>query len=96
MARSERELARAKAVLQRRTQTSGLLESTGDVRVEIARIARAILQGRVEVFEEFGGLQAATRRSVALEKQLLRQPAPGLIRRASMWRTMRLAGVRFR
>ena len=32
----------------------------------------------------------------ALEKQVRRQPGPGSIRRASTWRTVRLAGVRYR
>ncbi len=45
------------------------------------------LQGQgqsVDVLEEFGGLQAAMKRSVTLEKQVHRQPAPGFIRRAAL------------
>ncbi len=69
------------------------LRPDAEIREEVARIERAILQGAVAVLEEFGGLQAAMKCSVALEKQVRRQPAPGLIPRASTWRTMRLAGA---
>ena len=54
------------------------------------------LQGAVQILEEFGGLQATMKRSVVLEKQVRRQPGPGSIRRASTWRTVRLAGARYR
>ena len=46
--------------------------------------------------EEFGGLQAAMKRSVALTKQARRQAVHGSIRRGSAWRTARLAGARYR
>ena len=36
------------------------------------------------------------KRSVVLEKQVRRRPGPGSIRRASPWRTVRLAGARYR
>ena len=54
------------------------------------------LQGAVQILEEFGGLQATMKRSVVLEKQVRRQPGPGSIRQASTWRTVRLAGARYR
>ena len=41
-------------------------------------------------------IQAAMKRSVVLEKQVRRQPGPGSIRQASTWRTVRLAGARYR
>ena len=69
-------------------------EPDAGIREELARIERAILQGAVQILEEFGGLQAAMKRSVVLEKQVRRQPGPGSIRRASTWRTVRLAGPR--
>ena len=71
-------------------------EPDAGIREELARIERAILQGGVQILEEFGGLQAAMKRSVVLEKQVRRQPGPGSIRRASTWRTVRLAGARYR
>ena len=71
-------------------------EPDAGIREELARIERAILQGAVQILEEFGGLQAAMKRSVVLEKQVRRQPGPGSIRRASTWRTVRLAGARYR
>ena len=75
---------------------SGLSEAGGDVRAELARIERAILQGPVPVLEEYGGLQAALKRSIVLEKQVRRQPAPGFVRHASIWQTVPLSGARFR
>ena len=39
---------------------------------------------------------AVARTSRELEKQVRRQPGPGSIRRASTWRTVRLAGARYR
>ena len=36
------------------------------------------------------------KRNVALEKQMRRQPAPGLVRYASIWQTMHLAGAHYR
>ncbi len=42
-------------------------------------IERAILQGAVQILDEFGGLQAALKRSVALTKQARRQRGRGPI-----------------
>ena len=72
------------------------LEPDAEIRQDLARIKRAILKGTVQVLEEFGGLRAAMKRSLALEKQVRRQSRPGSIRRASPWRMMRLAGARYR
>ncbi|MDE2773660.1 MAG: hypothetical protein OXI46_08140 [Gemmatimonadota bacterium] len=44
---------------------------------------------------EFGGLQAALKRSIALEDEVRRQAERGAIRRSRTWRTMRLAGARY-
>ena len=74
----------------------GHAEPAPEVREELARIERAILQGAVQILEEFGGLQAAMKRSVALEKQVRRQAGRASIRRGSTWRTARLAGARYR
>ncbi len=93
--RTDEELGRAEAVLDGWAKPSGPARPDAEIREEVARIERAILQGAVAVLEECGGLQAAMKRSVTLEKQVRRQPAPGLMRCASTWRTMRLAGVRY-
>ena len=63
---------------------------------EIDRIERAILKGDVPVLEEYGGLQAALKRSIMLENRARRQAGRGLMRRTGTWRTVRLAGARFR
>ena len=60
------------------------------------RIERAILQGAIQILEEFGGLQAALKRSVALEKQARRQAGRGAIHTGRTWQTVRLAGARYR
>ena len=94
--RTDEELDRTEAVLGSWGQPSGRRTPDAGIHEELARIERAILQGTVQVLEEFGGLQAAMKRSVALEKQVRRQPAPGLVRRASTWQSVRLSGARFR
>ena len=96
VARTSRELEGARRVMRGWAEASGPGEPDGGIREELARIERAILQGAVQILEEFGGLQAAMKRSVVLEKQVRRQPGPGSIRRASTWRTVRLAGGRYR
>ena len=60
---------RALAVMSGWAEASGPGEPDAGIREELARIERAILQGAVQILEEFGGLQAALKRSVALEKQ---------------------------
>ena len=96
VARTSREMDRALAVMSGWAEASGPGEPDAGIREELARIERAILQGAVQILEDFGGLQAAMKRSVVLEKQVRRQPGPGSIRRASTWRTVRLAGARYR
>ena len=63
---------------------------------EIDRIDRAIIKGDVRVLMEYGGLQAAMKRSVALSKRAHRQAGRGLMQRTDTWRTVRLVGARFR
>ena len=94
--RTDHEFDRARAVLERRATAPGQGGASADVREELARIERAILRGTPEVLEEFGGLQAALKRSVALEKQARSRPGRGSIHRGSAWRSVRLSGVRFR
>lgn len=58
-------------------------EADAEMREEVARIERAILQGAVGGLEEFGGLQAAMKRSVALTKQIRQQGGRGSIHRGT-------------
>ena len=95
-ARTHREMERARQVMRGWARPSGHAEPAPEVREELDRIERAILEGAVQILEEFGGLQAAMKRSVALTKQARRQAVHGSIRRGSVWRTARLAGARYR
>ena len=94
--RMDREFDRAEAVLCGWGKPSGRAEPDAGIREEVARIEQAILQGTVPVLEELEGVQAAMKRSVALEKQVRRRLATGLVRHASTWQTTRLAGARYR
>ena len=96
VARTSRELERARRVMRGWAEPSGAGEPDPGIVEELARIERAILQGAVHILEEFGGLQAALKRSIALEKRARRQGGRGSIHRGAAWRTARLAGVRFR
>ena len=94
--RTDKEFDRAQAILQRWVRAAGPSEASGDVREELARIERAILRGTVPVLEEFGGLQAALKRSAALEKQAGSSSAWRSIHRGSTWKSVRLFRARFR
>ena len=96
VARTSREMDRALAVMSGWAEASGPGEPDAGIREELARIERAILQGAVQILEEFGGLQAALKRSVALEKQGRRQAGRGTIHHGVAWQTVRLAGARYR
>ena len=48
-----------------------------ETRRELTRIEQAILGGDVRVLDEYGGLQAALKRAVALDKQAGRPGADG-------------------
>ena len=96
VARTSREMDRALAVMSGWAEASGPGEPDAGIREELARIERAILQGAIQILEEFGGLQAALKRSVALEKQGRRQAGRGAIHRGVAWQTVRLAGARYR
>ena len=96
VARTRKEVDRARTILDNWVEASGPSEPDVDASEEIARIEQAILQGAVRILEEFGGLQAAMKRSVALTKQARRQPGHGPIHRGSIWQTVRLSGAHFR
>ena len=94
--RTRDETERARRVLGRWSEDSGRGEADPGVADELARIERAIHRGAVEVLDEYGGLQAALKRSIALEKEARRQAGRGGLGRARAWRTTRLAGVLYR
>ena len=62
VARTSRELERARRVMRGWAEASGPGEPDAGIREELARIERAMLQGAVQILEEFGGLQAAMKR----------------------------------
>jgi hypothetical protein len=94
--RTRAETERAGRVLRRWSETSGRGEADPGIRDELARIEQAIHRGAIEVLDEYGGLQAALKRSVALEKEARRQAGRGGLGRVHAWRTRRLAGVLYR
>ena len=95
VARTSRQTERARKVMRYWTEASGTAELDPMVARELARIERAIIEGAVEILDEYGGLKAAMQKSVALEKEARRQPRRATIHRASAWRTVRLQGVRY-
>ena len=96
VARTTRELERARRVTRGWAEPTGHRKPDSEIREELARIERAILQGAVHILEEFGGLQAALKRSIALESQARRQARRGSIDRGIVWQTVRLQGARYR
>ncbi len=96
VARTPRELERARRVTHGWAEPTGRGKPDTEIREELARIERAILQGAVHILEEFGGLQAALKRSIALEKRAHRQARRGSIDRGIVWQTVRLQGARYR
>ena len=78
VARTWEELNRAGTVLANWAGDPRPSEFDAEVSLEIARIEHAILRGAVQILEEFGGLQAAMKRSVALTKRAHRQAGRGL------------------
>ena len=95
VARTSQQTQRAKKVMRYWTVASGTAEPDPMVAIELARIDRAIIEGSVEVLDEYGGLQAAMQKSVALEKEARRGRRIATVHRASAWRTARLQGVRY-
>ncbi|MDE2679644.1 MAG: hypothetical protein OXI76_17275 [Gemmatimonadota bacterium] len=95
VARTSRQTQRARKVMRYWTEASGTAEPDPMVAIELARIESAIIEGSVEVLDEYGGLQAAMQKSVALEKEARQGRRVATIHRASAWRTVRLQGVRY-
>ena len=96
VARTTRELERARRVTRGWAEAGGRGEPDPGIQEELVRIERAILQGAVHILEEFGGLQAALKRSITLESRARRQARPGSIDRGIVWQTTRLQGARYR
>ena len=71
-------------------------ESIAEASQEIARIKQAILQGAVWILDEFGGLQAALKRSIASKKESRQQGHRRLIHSGATLKTERLSEVLFR
>ncbi len=93
--RTWKESSRAGTVLANWARDPRPSEMDEETSRDLARIEQAILKGDVRVLDEYGGLQAAMRRSVALEKRARRRAGRGLMDRAVTWRTDRPAGARF-
>ena len=94
--RTTDERGRAETVLANWARDPHPSEFDHEIGREIDRIDRAIIKGDVRVLMEYGGLQAAMKRSVALSKRARRQAGRGLLQRTDTWRTVRLVGARFR
>ena len=94
--RTTREFSRARTVLANWARYPRPSEIGEGTRRELDRIEQAILTGDVRVLnEEYGGLQAALKRSIALEKRARRRAGRGLMDRTATWWTRRLAEARF-
>ena len=90
VARLLRETNRARKVMRYWTEGFGPAEPDPTVAKELARV-----EGAVEILDEYGGLQAAMQKSLALEEEARRQPRRATIHRASAWRTVRVQPVRY-
>ncbi|MYC98017.1 MAG: hypothetical protein F4X13_01985 [Gammaproteobacteria bacterium] len=65
-----------------------------ETRRDLARIEQAILGGDVRTLDEYGGLNAALKRAIALESRARRRAGRGLSERVKRWSSDRLAGAR--
>ena len=74
IARAPRELERGRAILGGWAAASGPEAPDAGISEEAARIERAILHGDERALGEYGGLQAATKRSVVLRKRARQGP----------------------
>lgn len=95
VARRWKEHGRASRVLTSWARYPYPSEVDEETRRELARIEQAIIGGDVQVLDEYGGLQAALKRAVALEERPRRRAGRGLMERVDTWMTVRLAGARF-
>ena len=77
IARAPRELERGRAILGGWAPASGPEAPDAGISEEAARIERAILHGDERALGEYGGLQAAMKRSVVLRKRARQVPGQG-------------------
>ena len=93
VAREIEALERARRVLGRWAKNFDLPASAHDPMAgeEIAKIEQAILKGNVPVIEEYGGLQAALKRSIALKKVARKHSHKTIIEGFATWRSARLS-----
>ena len=93
----ERALERAETLTGKWAGGLGPAASAPEASVaqEIARIEHAILQGAIRVLDEFGGLQAALKRSVELKKRHGKGSRKAMIDGYITWRSARLAEADF-
>ena len=93
VAREIKALVRAEKVLGRWAKNFHLPASAHDsvAGEEIAKIEQVILTGSVRVLEEYGGLQAALKRSVALKKAARKRSHKTIVEGFSTWRSGRLS-----
>ena len=94
VARRWKEYGRTSRVLDNWARYPRPSEIDEETRHELARIEQAILGGDVRFLDGYGGLQAALKRAVALEKRARRRAGRGLTGRVDTWMTDRLAGAR--
>ena len=95
--RTWKELSRARTVLANWTRDPRPSEFDAEVGREIARIEEAILKGDIRLLKEVcGDIQGGLRRMVEPEERARRQAGRGLMHRTATWKTLRLAGARFR
>ncbi len=95
VARRGKEYGRASRVLTSWSRYPRPSKTDEETRRELARIEQAIIGGDVRVLDEYGGLQAALKRAIALEQRARRRAGRGLTERVDTWMTVRLAGARF-
>ena len=94
--RTTMEFSRTRTVLANWARYPRPSEIGEGTRRELARIEQAILAGDVRVLnDEYGGLQAALKRSIELENRARRRAGRGLMHRTATWSTTRLAEARF-
>ncbi len=97
VAREIEALERTERVLGRWAKNFDLAASAHDPLSgeEIAKIEQAILTGNVRVLEQYGGLQAALKRSIELKKLARKRSHKTIIEGFSTWWSRRVAGGRF-
>ena len=93
--RTTKESRRTRRVLANWARYPRPSETGEETRRDLTRIEQAILTGDVRVLDEYGGLQAALKRSIALEKRVRRRAGRGLMHRIETWGTTRLAEARY-